>query len=178
VSRFNGKSFVNYGYTEGLQDLFVKAIYEDSYHRLWIGTLRGISELRGNRFITHHAKNNAEFIVYDFKEINGRQLWASTSKGIYRFADSVWLPVNMNAGYDISPYIQLIPASEGTYINYGDKLVLKKKDSLIVLGKNPQGSDNNYFSDLLQIDHRIFINTRNCNALTFSCRIYLDSSRK
>ncbi|HXL57310.1 MAG TPA: two-component regulator propeller domain-containing protein, partial [Chitinophagaceae bacterium] len=83
LSRFNGKNFVNYGYTEGLQDLFVTAIYEDSYHRLWVGTLRGISELRGNRFITHHAKNNAEFIVCGFEEMNGHELWATTSKGIY-----------------------------------------------------------------------------------------------
>ena len=162
VSRFNGKNFVNYGYTEGLQDLFVTAIYEDSYHRLWVGTLRGISELRGNRFITHHSKNNAEFTVCEFKEMNGHELWANTSKGIYRFADSVWIPVNKNTGYDISPCSQFISTSDGTYINYGDKLILKKKDSSIVLGKNPRGSDDNYFHDLLQINHRIFINTTNC----------------
>src|SRR6266542_1477155 len=159
LSRFNGKNFVNYGYTEGLQDLFVNANYEDSYHRLWVGTLRGIYELKGNRFITHHAKNNAEFLVCGFKEMNVHELWATTTKGIYRFADSVWIPVNMNTGYDLSPCTQLISTSDGIYINYGDKLVLKKKDSSIVLGKNLTGSG---YNDLLQINHRIFISTRDC----------------
>jgi len=164
LSRFNGKNFVNYGYMEGLQDLYINTIYEDSCHRLWVGTLHGISELRGNRFITHHIKNNAEFIVWGFKEMNGHELWVTTSKGIYRFADSLWIPVNLNTGYDSpgSSSIQFISTSDGIYVNYGDKLVLKKKDSSIVLGKNPRGSDYNYFNTLLQINHRIFINTRNC----------------
>ena len=162
LSRFNGKNFVNYGYTEGLQDLSVTNIYEDRHHRLWVGTLRGISELRGNRLITHHSKNNAEFIVCEFKEMNGGELWATTSQGIFRFEDSVWMPVNMNKGFDISPCTQLVSTTDGIYINYGDRLVLNKKDSSIVLGKNPQGSDNNYFNDLVQINNRIFINTRNC----------------
>lgn len=129
VSRFNGKSFVNYGYTEGLQDLFVEAVYEDSHHRLWIGTLSGIAELRGNRVVTHHAKNNTQFIVWAFKEMDGHELWAFTQKGIYRFADSVWLPINLTK-YGIKEYVpgtQIISTSDGIYLNEGNKLILQKK---------------------------------------------------
>lgn len=165
LSRFNGKNFVNYGYMEGLQDLYVNAIYEDSSHRLWIGTLRGISELKGGRFVTYHTNDNAEFVVWKFQEMEDHELWAATSKGIYRFADSVWMPVNLNTGFSISPYVhsvQFISTNDGIYINYGDHLVLKKKKEIIVLGKNITDLGKNHFNDLLQINNRIFINTKNC----------------
>jgi ligand-binding sensor domain-containing protein len=157
LTRFNGKSFVNYGYTEGLPDLFVNAVYEDSYHRLWVGTLRGISELKGNRFITYPVKNHTEFMACGFKEMADHELWATTSKGVYRFTDSMWVPVNMNTGYDLTPCTQFVSTQDGLYINYGDKLVLKKKNNSIVLSQNPAGVE---FNDLLEINHRLFINTR------------------
>src|SRR6185295_11152374 len=62
----------------------------------------------------------------------------------------------------MSPCTQLVSTTDGIDINYGDRVVLNKKDSSIVLGKNQRGSDNNYFNDLVQINNRIFINTRNC----------------
>src|SRR5205085_3315593 len=116
-------------------------------------------------------------MVCGFKEMTGHELWATTSEGIYRFADSVWIPVNLNTGYDITPCTQVIPTPEGIYINYGDKLILKKKGSSIVLGKNPRGPDDSYFHDLLQINHRIFINSTNClyEVVNQKLRVLIDS---
>lgn len=159
VSRFNGKSFVNYGYTEGLRNLFVGAIYEDSCHRLWIGTLIGISQLKGNRFITSHIKKNIEFAVFGFKEINAHELLAITDKGLYRFADSMWAPADINSGNDVH---SIISVTDGIYLNYGNKLLFKSKDSLLTIAKSERNSDYSYFSDMSESHNRIFISTKTC----------------
>lgn len=157
LSRFNGRSFVNYGYTEGLQDLFVSDIFEDRLHRLWIGTLHGISELKGNRIVTCKIKDNAEFRVCTFIKINEQEVWASTTKGLYHYADSLWLPVDTTSGYNLPPCTQFISTPQGMYINYEDKLVLQTDKERVILALPAPGDS---YGNLLECDHRLFISTR------------------
>lgn len=159
VSRFNGKNFVNYGYTQGLQDLFINAIYEDSSHHLWIGTMQGIEQLKGNRFVSCPLENNSVTIVFGFKEINAHQLFAITDKGLLQFNDSIWVPANIYRQKDV---FSVVPDEGGMYINYGNKLLFKSKDSLYTVAASKRDSDYDYFSDLSQFNHRIFINTKTC----------------
>jgi hypothetical protein len=58
LSRFDGKEFVNYGYTEGLPNLVVDVVYEDHQKRLWAGTRRGIVELKDHSCIAYPTSDH------------------------------------------------------------------------------------------------------------------------
>src|SRR5260221_11604211 len=95
LSRFDGKNFRNYTYTEGLLDLAVVAVYEDKQHRLWAGTTKGITQLRKGRFVIHNNKEKEAFFVSSFSEAGGNGLLAFTSKGVYRYNDTTWIKINL-----------------------------------------------------------------------------------
>ena len=93
-----------------------------------------------------------------FKEINN-ELWAATTKGIYRFDDNIWIPVNINSGTDIQ---EIIPAANGIYLNYGNQLLVENKIRLLRVAKSRQNYDSKYFLNLAEFNSRVFINTKAC----------------
>ena len=87
LRRFDGKNFINYGYSEGLPDLRTDAMLMDKRFRFWIGTRRGLSQLKGNRFITYPLSDSQQIsYVFNLIETRKGQVWALTNAGVYEFS--------------------------------------------------------------------------------------------
>ena len=85
LSRFDGGSFKNYGFKNGLTSLVIDQIYEErDSARIWIGSRNGIFFLRGDT-IKQVAVEDSVVITFVFQvqKMRTGQLWALTDKGIY-----------------------------------------------------------------------------------------------
>ena len=150
LSRFDGKTFRNYAYSEGLRDLAVVTVYEDQRHRLWAGTTKGIAELKNGRFIMHTNKENNNFYVTSFTEDQRNGLLALTSRGAYHFNDTSWVKINLLPEYKESECVEIAEANDGTYYNYEDALLYKKKNLPAVLLAKDSTDKAEYFCGQLR----------------------------
>lgn len=92
LSRFDGRSFVNFGTADGLPNPFVTSIAEDHEGALWVGTLgNGIARLRERRDELGRAfeawavgvpqlANDVSQLLVD----GAGRLWITTAAGVYR----------------------------------------------------------------------------------------------
>lgn len=139
LSRYDGREFINYGYKQGLPDLRVDAICEDKNGGIWVGTRRGIVAIHGRGCIQYpFSDGHTPTFVFGIKEDSRHALWAYTDKGAYRWDGQQWLKQSLVRGMDDHSCRDVLETPQGLYINYGEELVLKKrdgKDSLI--GRQP-----------------------------------------
>lgn len=126
LSRFDGHSFANYGLREGLPDTRVCGAFMDSRDRLWAITVKGVAQLKANRFI-HYPLSDSEAInwVMNVVETRAGQILMLSHSGIYQFCEDKWCKLKTYPGYDNHPCVALMEATDGTYISYGDLVVLK-----------------------------------------------------
>ncbi len=69
ISRFDGKSFVNYDIKEGLPNKYCDELMEDKKGRIWIATRRGLSMFDGNKFTNYiHPDSNYTSYISTLKE--------------------------------------------------------------------------------------------------------------
>ena len=153
MSRFDGKIFKNYGYTEGLRDLTIIKIFEDSHHRLWAGTTRGIAELKNGRFVMHSNPGNENFLVYSFSEAGGDGLVAFTDKGAYSYKDGNWTKTGFPSGYTGSKCLGIVAAADGLYLNYEDAVFFKKNDGALTQLAKDSSDKATYFCAQLSAIH-------------------------
>ena len=129
LSRFDGNNFINYGFGDGLPDLRTDALLMDSKLRFWAGTRRGMAQLKGNHFFTYPLSDSLHVsFVFGFTETITGDILAFTDVGIYRFITNKWLKINEYPGYENKACRGLIETDDGIYINYGNLIVLKRKD--------------------------------------------------
>ena len=87
VSKFDGKTFVNFTTYEGLTDNFVRSILEDQYGNFWFGTSNGISKFDGKIFQNFTSEqgliNNDIWAVLEDQRGN---LWFGTMGGLSKLA--------------------------------------------------------------------------------------------
>ncbi len=129
LSRFDGKYFTNYGLADGLPDTRAVVSFMDSQLRYWIGTPRGVVEFKGNRFINYPRSDSQNIRwVSQVIETKDGHIWCLTNVGIYQLNFNKWQKIKLYPGYDDHKCITVIETKEGSYINYGDLLVLRRPD--------------------------------------------------
>ena len=86
VSRFDGRTFVNFTQKEGLGDNVVYAIEEDQKGNLWFGTLNGVSRFDGKTFTTFTKEDGlVHSRVRSIVEDRDGHMWFGTDGGVSRF---------------------------------------------------------------------------------------------
>jgi ligand-binding sensor domain-containing protein len=130
-------NFRHLGAAQGLSDGVIRAIGQDKYGYIWIGTLSGLNRFDGYTVKTFYnkAKDSTSLPAATVRSILGDsrgRLWIGTEKGLvqYDFAGKRFLPVSplrQNAVYKI--------------IESGDHLYLLSETGLVVY--NPQANTIN-----------------------------------
>ncbi|MFV0268706.1 MAG: two-component regulator propeller domain-containing protein [Draconibacterium sp.] len=88
LNRYNGYEFHQYFYDEedstSLDNDMIFAIYIDSSHRLWIGTLTGVNlyDSEHNKFIRYSNSSGNNANVYSFHEDHSGNIWVATHEGL------------------------------------------------------------------------------------------------
>jgi len=129
LSRFDGRQFVNYGFTDGLPSLKAGIVFQDSRERLWVGTNAGMAQFKNNRFITYPSSDNlTNSYVFNFTETKDRRIWACTSKGVYEFADTIWRKVVLYPGFEDRPCKNITEINGELYVCYTTDIVCRNKN--------------------------------------------------
>ncbi|HMJ46970.1 MAG TPA: hypothetical protein VK498_06545, partial [Ferruginibacter sp.] len=157
LSRFNGTTFTNYGISDGLPDSRVGPGLIDSSNRFWITTYRGIAEFKGNRFISNSPALQGISPYLLFKT-NDRRLLAMTRNGMYEYKKTAWKKGSVYPGYEDHHCRRLIETAEGLYFNYGDLVVLAKKNGEYQVIA-PAKDKGYYYNDLLKWGDQLYIST-------------------
>ncbi|MBL4625919.1 MAG: SpoIIE family protein phosphatase, partial [Flavobacteriales bacterium] len=84
VSKYDGKSFINFTVKQGLANNFVLSIAEDKNGNLWFGTNGGgVSKYDGKSFINFTVEQGlANNYVYSIAEDKNGNLWFGTNQGL------------------------------------------------------------------------------------------------
>jgi ligand-binding sensor domain-containing protein len=159
LSRFDGTYFTNYGLSDGLPDLMSNCSLMDSQLRYWAGTTRGVCQLKGNRFVTYPLSDSQNIRwVFQVFETKAKQVWALTNAGAYQFDRNRWVKIKLYPGYENHPCRNIVETREGSYINYGDLLVLKKTDGTYKIIGVAKGKAY-YYNELLSSADKLLVST-------------------
>jgi two-component sensor histidine kinase/ligand-binding sensor domain-containing protein len=82
VDVYNGKTFTNYNKDNGLHDIIIEAINEDSQGNLWFGSSKGLCKYDGLNFTVKNSINLLSQKVIQIIKSNSEDLWALTENGV------------------------------------------------------------------------------------------------
>ncbi len=134
LSRFDGKSFTNYGIKNGLPDLYVSAISQDEQNRIWIGTLKGLGYLLNNTYTQATIDDNQSInFVFSFNYVVKNKLWAFTSHGLYELNGNTWTKKKPVKGYENTSCRYAIAKDDCIYYCYPDDIFKVKPDGSVSL---------------------------------------------
>lgn len=103
LSRFDGKTFLNYNLKNGLIDHKVNAISANDKGALFIGTSKGVSVLRDKRFYSYGKEQGlTSLFVTSFCKGYHHSMYIGTVKGLFMFKDSTIKQVKKLEGYKIN----------------------------------------------------------------------------
>ncbi|MBC7866959.1 MAG: histidine kinase [Gloeobacteraceae cyanobacterium ES-bin-316] len=78
-----------YTIQDGLPDLYIQSIYQDSRGFLWVGTVNGVSRFDGKRFISYGMRQgltgSSFYVMY---EDNDGRFWVGGKNKIFRFINN------------------------------------------------------------------------------------------
>jgi ligand-binding sensor domain-containing protein len=127
-------NFRHLGASQGLADGVVRAIGQDKYGYIWIGTLSGLNRFDGYTVTSfyNNAKDSTSLPAATVRAIWGDRrgrLWIGTESGLvqYDFAGKRFLPVSLLRQYGVYKIIES-----------GDTLYLLTKKGIVVY--NPQAN--------------------------------------
>jgi len=90
VYRFDGVNWQHYGVEEGLANLFVWSVFEDSQRQIWAGTWGGgLFRLEKGRFVGQTNLIAAADPVVALKESPAGTMWIGTGAGLARLQNNV-----------------------------------------------------------------------------------------
>jgi signal transduction histidine kinase/ligand-binding sensor domain-containing protein/DNA-binding response OmpR family regulator len=83
VSRYDGKSFMNYSVSHGLAGNNIYSILEDNMGNLWFGTLGGLSCYNGKTFTNYTTEQGLpSYAITSILQDQNGNIWLGTSNGI------------------------------------------------------------------------------------------------
>lgn len=102
LSRFDGKTFLNYSRKSGLPDHNVHAICTDEKGAVFVGTNKGLSILNGKHF-TNYGREQGLLnpLVSAFCRGGNHSMYIGTANGLYTFRSNSISPVKQLEGYRI-----------------------------------------------------------------------------
>jgi len=157
VSRYDGKTFANYGTLEGLASNIIHSICEDKLGNLWFGTNGfGVSKYDGKSFTTYTTKdglanNNVMSIISDSCGI----LWFGTfGGGVSKFDGTSFSTITTNDGLASNKVMSLGEDKRGNIWmgTYGGGVNRYDGKSLYIYDKR-QGLTNNIVYEIIEDSH-------------------------
>jgi len=103
LTRFDGKTFVNYSPKNGLIDHKVAAISQDDDGKIFVGTNKGLSIIDKKK-ITNYTKTSQgnNLSITAFCKGLDNNMFIGTEKGLYTYGDKTINPVDKLEGYKIN----------------------------------------------------------------------------
>ncbi|GAB3221193.1 hypothetical protein GCM10027454_13350 [Algoriphagus aestuariicola] len=166
LGKFDGKSFTNFSYsqeqTNGIPGPNIWKLFEDSKHRIWIGTLRsGMSMLESDRQTFHNFPAGSEPFrphnqyITGFAEDRSGNLWVAGGTGLnvinYDRKSSTYYSEGQRVGLRASSTTEIFADGEGVVwvttqngLHYFDA-----RDSVFVHFGQEEGLPTGYLVDLL-----------------------------
>lgn len=89
--RKSGERISSYGIAEGLLNPTVRAFFEDEEGSIWIGSNRGLQQMRAGAFVSWNERHGLgnDFTRAIFED-HARVLWVGTAKGLSRWDEGRW----------------------------------------------------------------------------------------
>ncbi|ULQ56719.1 histidine kinase [Flavihumibacter rivuli] len=156
---------------EGLGDGVVRAIGQDAYGFIWIGTVSGLSRFDGRNIKLYQTgagkhKEVPFTVPRCITSDSSGNLWIGFNKGLYRFdypTDQFQL-VPQTADLAVTKIIPLNSTHALILTSAGVKLLdlksLVTRDFKLPKGINQSSIDNNYFNDLGIYKDKVYLTTR------------------
>jgi ligand-binding sensor domain-containing protein len=95
-------SIKKYTIKDGLPDLYILSIYQDSRGFLWIGTMNGLSRFDGKKFVSYGIRQGLNsYYINLLTEDNQGRFWVGANHKIFRFLNNrfVEYPLSDSAGF-------------------------------------------------------------------------------
>lgn len=143
--RYDGTTFRNYSTEDAIPSSSIRALYEDSRGRLWVGTNdRGVYLYENKEFIHCEYENEQDFLsVRSFAEDSAGNLYVGTTSGLARIEDNRLFVVN-DAACGMTVYSLAVDENDILWacIDDGIAMLLDSKGKLVYT----------FHSDVLEAD--------------------------
>jgi len=157
LTRFDGKTFINYNPKNGLIDHNVTAIAQDDYGNIFAGTNKGLSIISQNKIHNYGRAAGLENLnITSFCKGHLHNMYIGTEKGLYTFSKNKINKVPKLEDYQI----RCLYKSDTSYVFIGtDKgLILYGDNKLEVIDKS-SGLPSNNINCITQKEDLIVIGT-------------------
>lgn len=158
LSRFDGQHFATIEIKNNSISSSANVILQDDLGRLWVAYNKSVCLLDKDTAITFPS-SDGQMMNYIFGaiQLKNKKIWALVTGGAYEFTGSSWEKVKFPDEYNDLNCRQVIETPEGLYINFGNRIALKKNDgSYTTLTSLPT---DNFYVSIQQLDKRIYANT-------------------
>lgn len=135
LSRFDGKTFINYNLKNGLRDHNVNAICANEEGAVFVGTNKGISVLKDKKFYNYGAGEGlTSQAVSSFCKGYHHSVYIGTSKGLFMFKENAIKRIKKLEGYKINCLFN--PDTSVIYIGTDKGLVIYGHKTFEVFNQN------------------------------------------
>ena len=131
LSRFDGKSFINYDQSDGINSLGGTIYFEDSTGKLWISLQpEGACSFNGQLFKQYLFPNPAfDFWVFQLLQDANGKTRLLMGHGMYELEDTGWMKLNIFPKQPLTHFVESIQLNNGNILyNLSDSLVIQNKD--------------------------------------------------
>jgi hypothetical protein len=113
VSRFNGSSWFEYDYTNGLVAATPYCMAQDLNDHIWIGYYGSpyVSEYNGTSWISHNV--GATMYTEDILATSSGDIFLATDDGVYRYHSGAWQHYTVGSGLPVTSTRALTQDSDG-----------------------------------------------------------------
>ncbi len=135
--RYDGTKFRNYSVERKIDSSSIRALFEDSKGRLWIGTNdAGIIVMEGDAFTKISVPEDRSFLcIRDFKEGADGTIYVASNSGLAKICDNMIVPYEAEALHGNTVYSVAIDAYGRIWgaANDGQCVVVKDDEQPVVL---------------------------------------------
>lgn len=153
-------SVKKYAVREGLPDLYVQSIFQDSRGFLWVGTVNGVSRFDGNKFVNYGSRqglNSSNFTILT-EDRQGR-FWAGGRNKIFRLVQHRFIEYPFDSASSFTYLHQLVQlrnnelwllTNEGSWLFDNDhwqkRIILPRYENMLCLQvlETPEGTYYNF----------------------------------
>ncbi len=134
--RYDGSEFRNFSMEKAIDSSSIRALYEDSFGRLWIGTNDvGVYCYENGTFTKYEStKENSFLCIRDFQENNSGQIYCASNSGLALVDDGKLIPIDDSRINDMTVYTLASDCYHRVWgtLGTGDCFVLSGNDITIL----------------------------------------------
>jgi ligand-binding sensor domain-containing protein len=157
LTRFDGKTFVNFGPKNGLIDHNVTAIAQNRLGKIFIGTSKGLSVMHQNKFTNYGKSSGLKNIsITAFCQGLDEKMFIGTESGLYIFDNGSISAVDKLADYKISC---IYPTEDANYYIGTDKGVIVFSSKGVMIIDKAKGLPSDQINCITKFRSKIYIGT-------------------